>query len=123
MTSILVSESSGKATSQVRKNESCAYDRFQRIDELVRRDGDAVRLCSRKALDWTAQLPAIAAGASVSDTRVWQFAVLARPVRSISASSLLYFSGSASAASTLASALASAGCLRDLVEGVALAQV
>jgi bifunctional non-homologous end joining protein LigD len=28
---------------------------------LVRRDGDSVRLYSRKALDWTARLPAIAA--------------------------------------------------------------
>jgi hypothetical protein len=32
---------------------------------LVRRDGDSVRLYSRNALDWTARLPAIAAGASL----------------------------------------------------------
>jgi bifunctional non-homologous end joining protein LigD len=32
---------------------------------IVRRDGDSVRLYSRKALDWTARLPAIAAGASL----------------------------------------------------------
>jgi ATP-dependent DNA ligase len=30
---------------------------------LVRRDGDSVRLYSRKAIDWTDRLPAIAAGA------------------------------------------------------------
>jgi bifunctional non-homologous end joining protein LigD len=29
---------------------------------IVQRDGDSVRLCSRKALDWTGRLPAIAAG-------------------------------------------------------------
>src|SRR5213592_4943934 len=36
MTSILVPESSSEATSHVSKNESSAYDRFHRIDELVR---------------------------------------------------------------------------------------
>jgi len=34
MTSILVPESSSEATSHVSKNESSAYDRFHRIDEL-----------------------------------------------------------------------------------------
>jgi bifunctional non-homologous end joining protein LigD len=38
------------------------YDGFRM---LVRRDGDSVRLYSRKALDWTARLPAIAAGAAL----------------------------------------------------------
>jgi bifunctional non-homologous end joining protein LigD len=32
---------------------------------LVRRDGASVRLYSRKAIDWTARLPAIAAGATL----------------------------------------------------------
>jgi bifunctional non-homologous end joining protein LigD len=32
---------------------------------LARRDGDSVRLYSRKALDWTARLPAIAGGAAL----------------------------------------------------------
>jgi bifunctional non-homologous end joining protein LigD len=32
---------------------------------LVRRDGDGMRLYSRKALDWTARLPAIAKGAAL----------------------------------------------------------
>jgi bifunctional non-homologous end joining protein LigD len=31
---------------------------------IVRRDGDSVQLYSRKALDWTGRLPAIAAGAA-----------------------------------------------------------
>jgi len=35
MTSILVPESSSEATSHVSKNESSAYDRFHRIDELA----------------------------------------------------------------------------------------
>src|SRR5206468_3695966 len=34
MTSVLVPESSSEATSHVSKNESSAYDRFHRIDEL-----------------------------------------------------------------------------------------
>ena len=37
------------------------YDAFRM---LIRRDGDSVRLYSRKALDWTARLPAIAVGAA-----------------------------------------------------------
>jgi bifunctional non-homologous end joining protein LigD len=32
---------------------------------IVRRDGDSVRLYSRKAIDWTTRLPAIAKGAAV----------------------------------------------------------
>jgi ATP-dependent DNA ligase len=32
---------------------------------LVRRDGEHVRLLSRKAIDWTTRLPAIATGAAV----------------------------------------------------------
>jgi bifunctional non-homologous end joining protein LigD len=32
---------------------------------IVRRDGDSVRLYSRKAIDWTDRLPAIAAGAAL----------------------------------------------------------
>jgi len=32
---------------------------------LVRRDGEHVRLFSRKAIDWTTRLPAIATGAAV----------------------------------------------------------
>jgi ATP-dependent DNA ligase len=36
---------------------------------LVPRDGDSMRLYSRKALDWTARLPAIAAGAALLKAR------------------------------------------------------
>ena len=32
---------------------------------IIRRDGDQVRLYSRKAIDWTARLPAIAKGAAL----------------------------------------------------------
>ena len=36
---------------------------------LVRRDGEHVRLFSRKAIDWTTRLPAIATGAAVLNAK------------------------------------------------------
>ena len=49
---------------------------------LVRRDGDSVLLYSRKALDWTARLPAIAAGAALLKAKTFTIdgeAVVIRP--------------------------------------------
>jgi bifunctional non-homologous end joining protein LigD len=48
----------------------------------VRRDGEQVRLYSRKAIDWTARLPAIAAGAAVLKAKSFTIdgeAVVIRP--------------------------------------------
>ena len=40
-----------------------ARDQARRLSQIVRRDGEHVRLYSRKAIDWTERLPAIAEGA------------------------------------------------------------